>query len=188
MTPPGVTKSQVLWRVCIGVLGVFSGLCAIFAFVVTSLQAWQEHTQAQWPEVTARVERCAVVLYTYKPENYRIDCRLTYAAGADTVAADVYSLTTPAPRRVIGKHPAAQVELMEDWVEEHPEGTPMVVHYDPANPKKAALVKTDMPRGGPRTPSNLKLLEFFAAASVVLLAVARITKLRSDAAAAVANG
>jgi hypothetical protein len=89
---------------------------------------------------------------------------------------------------VIGKHPAAQVELMEDWVEEHAEGTRLVVHYDPANHRKAALVTTDMPLGGPRTPNNLKLLEYFAAASVVLLTIARITRLRSDAAVAIANG
>jgi len=188
MSTGGVTKSQVLWRGIAAVMGLFAGLYAIFAFVVTAAQARQEHTQAQWPEVTARIQRCAVVLFTHKPENYRIECRITYPAGADEVATAVYSLTTPAPRRVIGKHPATQVEQMEDWVEEHPEGTPMVVHYDPANHRKAALVTTDMPLGGPQTPNNLKLLGFFAAASVLLLTIARITRLRSDAAAAVASG
>ena len=188
MTTGGVTKRQVLWRGFAAVLGLFAGLCTIFALVVTGVEAWREHAQAQWPEVTARVQRCGVVLYTRKPENYRIECRITYPAGADEVATAVYSLTTPAPRRVLGKHPAAQVELLEDWAEEHAEGTPMAVHYDPANHWKAVLVTTNMPLGGPRTPANLKLLEFFAAACVVLLTIARITRLRSDAAAAVANG
>jgi hypothetical protein len=187
MAAGGVTKGQVLLRGCAAFLGVFAGLCAIFALIVTAGIAWQEHIHAEWPEVTARVQRCAVVLYTQKPENYRIDCRLTYQAGANAVAADVYSLTTPAPRRVIGKYPAAQMELMEDWAEQHPEGTPMIVHYDPANPGKAALVTTDMPRGGPQTPNNLKLLGFFAAACALLLAIARVTRLRSDAAIAAAN-
>jgi hypothetical protein len=187
MAAAGVTKGQVLLRACVGFLGVFAGLCAIFALVVTAGIAWQEHIHAEWPEVTARVQRCAVVLYTQKPENYRIDCRLTYQAGADAVAADVYSLTTPAPRRVIGKHPAAQMELMEDWAEQHPDGTPMIVHYNPADPGQAALVTTDMPRGGPQTSNNLKLLGFFAAACVLLLALARVTRLRSDAAVAIAN-
>jgi hypothetical protein len=35
----------------------------------------------------------------------------------------------------------------------------VVVHYDPADHVKVALVATDMPLGGPRTPSNLKVLE-----------------------------
>ena len=188
MTTGGVTKRQVLWRGIAAVLGLFAGLCAIFAFVVTAAEAWQEHAQAQWPEVTARVQSCAVVLYTHKPENYRIACHITYPAGVDEVATEVYSLTTPSPRRVLGQHPAAQVEQMDDWVEEHPGGTPIVVHYDPANHRKAALVTTDMPLGGPRTPNNLKLLEFFAVTSVLLLAIARITRLRSDAVAAVTNG
>jgi hypothetical protein len=188
MTTGGVTKGQVLWRGIAAALGLFAGLCAIFAFIATAVQAWQEHAQAQWPEVTARVQRCAVGLYTHKPENYRIECHITYPAGAEEVATEVYSRTTPAPRRVLGQHPAAQVERMEDWVEEHPEGTPMVAHYDPANHRKAALVTTDMPLGGPRTPDNLKLLGFFAAACVLLLTIARITRLGSDAAAAVSNG
>jgi hypothetical protein len=35
----------------------------------------------------------------------------------------------------------------------------IVVHYDPADHVKVALVATDMPLGGSRTPSNLKVLE-----------------------------
>jgi hypothetical protein len=46
------------------------------------------------------------------------------------------------------------------------------VHYDPANHTKVALVTTDMPRGGPRTPSDLKQLEVWAGSLPVLLAIA----------------
>jgi hypothetical protein len=38
-----------------------------------------------------------------------------------------------------------------------------------------------MPLGGPQTPNNLKLLGFFAALCVVLLAIARIAWPRSGA-------
>jgi hypothetical protein len=38
------------------VLAAFSGLCTIFASVVTAAQAWQDHAQKRWPEVTARVD------------------------------------------------------------------------------------------------------------------------------------
>lgn len=188
MTTVGATKGQVLWRGCVAALGVFAGLCAIFAFVETAVQAWQDHARAQWPEVIARVQKCAVVRYSYKLETFRIDCHITYPAGAEEVASEVYSLLTPAPRRVIGKHPAAQVEQMEDWIEKHPQGTPIIVHYDPADHTKAGLATTDMLLAGPRTSGNLKLLGFFAGACVLLLTIARITTLRSDAAVAIAKG
>ena len=85
---------------------------------------------------------------------------------------------------MIEQYPALQVEMMQDWVGQHPEGTPITVHYDPANPKKAALVMTDMPFSGPRTPDNLKLLGFFAVSSLVMLGIGRVAWLRS----ATANG
>jgi hypothetical protein len=50
----------------------------------------------------------------------------------------------------------------------------MAVHYNPADHKKAALVQTDMPYGGPRTPSNLRLLAFAAIGSFVLLTIAKL--------------
>jgi hypothetical protein len=69
-----------------------------------------------------------------------------------------------------------QFELVQQWVDEHPPGTPIAVHYDPADHKKAVLVATDMPLGGPRTPDNLKLLEVTAGSCVLLLAIAGITR------------
>jgi hypothetical protein len=75
---------------------------------------------------------------------------------------------------VISKEPAKQFDKLQEWVDEHPEGTPIVVHYDPANLKKAVLVTSDMPLGGPDTPKNLKLLEFFAVSTVLLLIAMRI--------------
>jgi hypothetical protein len=188
MATQGVTKGKVLWRGIAAMLGFFCGLCAVFALVVTSAQAWQEHAQSQWPEVPARVQKCALVLYSYKAESYRIECRISYVLGADEVATKIYSRPTPAPRRVLGPHPAAQVEQMEDWINEHSEGTLIVVRYDPASHTKAILATTDMPLAGPQTPNNLKLLGFFAAACVLLLTISRFTRLRSDATAAVANG
>ena len=62
----------------------------------------------------------------------------------------------------------------------HPEGTSIEVHYNPANPGKAALVETDMPGGGPHTPNNLKLLGIATVSSIVLLGIARIARPRSE--------
>jgi hypothetical protein len=114
-----------------------------------------------------------VDLYTHKPETYWINCSISYAVGGEEIVSHVHSHSTAAPRRLIWQYPPRQFDKMQEWADEHPEGTLIVVHYDPANPKKAALVTTDMPRGGPDTPTNLKLLGFFALLSVVLVTAAR---------------
>jgi hypothetical protein len=166
---------KLVWLVVV-VLGLFAGLCSMFALVVTIAQGWQEHAEAQWPEATALVQRCGVDIYTHKPEAYWIDCRISYVAGAAEVIADVHSRSTPAPRRVISQQPATQFDLMQEWADEHPAGTAIAVRYDPANHKKAVLVETDMPLGGPRTPNNLRLLEITAGSCALLLAIARMTR------------
>jgi hypothetical protein len=160
--------------------GLSTGLFAIFALIVTVAEGWREHAQAQWPETTAQVKRCGLDIYTHYRETYWINCSVSYTVRGEEVVSQVHSLTTPAPRRVIWQYPPGQFDKMQDWVDEHPEGTPIRVHYDPANHAKAVLVETDMPRGGPQTLNNLKLFEFFALSCVVLLTIARIARPRRD--------
>ena len=187
MTTEGVTKPRVLWRGIVAFLGLFAGLCTLFALVVTAGEAWQEHAQAQWPETTARVEECTLhQTSTGRRDRYYIDCRLKYAVGAEQIAAHVYS--APVPSREVWQYPPNQIGPLEDWVDTHPPGTEMAVRYNPARHNKMVLVATDMPRaGGPHTANNLKLLGFFAASSVLLLSLARVWRLKSDANAASAN-
>jgi hypothetical protein len=180
MTTEGVRMRPLLWLGVV-VLALFTGLCSIFALVVTAAEGWQEHAQVQWPEATARVQRCGVDIYTHKPEAYWIDCLISYSAGAEEVVAKVHSRSTPAPRRVISQHPAQQIEIMQAWVDAHPPGTAIAVHYDPANHKEAVLVATDMPLGGLKTPDNLRLLGVAAGSCALLLAIARITRPSSGA-------
>lgn len=175
MPPEGVRKIQLVWLAVTG-LGLFAGLCSIFVLVVTLAQGWQEHAQAQWPQATALVQRCGLDIYAHRRETYWIDCRIRYPVGAEEIVAKVHSRSTPAPRRVISQHPAMQFGLMQEWVDEHPPGTPIAVHYDPANHKTAALVATDMPLGRPHTPDNLKLLKVTAGICAVLLAIAALTR------------
>ena len=182
------TRRGVRWRGVAALLGALAGLCAVFALVVTAAEAWQEHAQAQWPEMTARVERCSLhQSSTGRRNRYYVDCRLSYAVGTEQIAAHVYSASVPS--REVPQYPPDQIGPLEDWVDKHPPGTPMVVRYNPAQHNKMVLVVTDMPcAGGPHTANNLKLLGFFAASSVLLLAIARIWRLQSDALAASANG
>jgi Protein of unknown function (DUF3592) len=188
MTTEDATKRQVAWRGIAALLGVFAGLCTIFALVVTVAETWQEHAEAQWPETTARVDLCYLhQTSTLRRDRYYIDCRLSYAVGTEQIAANAYSAQVPS--REVPQYPPNQIGPLEDWVNRHPPGTEMEVRYDPAKPSKMILVATDMPRaGGPHPASDLKLLGFFAASSVLLLSITRVWRLRSDAVGASANG
>jgi hypothetical protein len=169
-------KGQLAWGGLI-VLVAFLGLCTIFVLVVTAAQAWQEHAQASWPEVTARVDRCSLDrTSTGRREKFYIHCRLSYAVGAEQNAANVDSSNVPS--REIWQYPPNQIAPFAAWVDEHPEGTPIVVRFDPVNHKKIVLVATDMPRGGPHTPNNVKLLGVCAGSFLVLLTIAQLTRPR----------
>jgi hypothetical protein len=188
MTTEGATKRQVAWRGIAALLGVVAGLCTIFAMVVTAAEAWQAHAEAQWPETTARVDRCYLhQTSTGRRDRYYIDCRLSYAVGSEQIAAHAYSAHVPS--REVPQYPPNQIGPLEDWVNRHPPGTEMEVRYDPAKPSKMVPVATDMPRAaGPHPASDLKLVGFFAASSVLLLSIARIWRLKSDSVSASANG
>jgi len=166
-------RPRLAWQGFVALLGLFAGLCTIFALVVTVAEGWQEHSQAQWPEATAHIEKCYLHQSSTgrRNRNY-IDCRLSYVVGAEEFVTKIYSGSVPSAS--VWQYPPNQIGPLEDWVDAHPQGMPIAVHYNPANPKKAVLVATDMPRGGPRTPNNLKLLGIAALICVVLLTIARV--------------
>ena len=177
MTTGTVQKGPLMW-LGLSVLAALFGLCTIFASVVTVAEAWQEHLQSRWPEVTARVDDCGLARSsTGRRQNFHIRCRLSYAVGAEQAAANIYSTNVPSAE--IWQYPPNQIAPFEEWVDEHPEGTPIVVRYDPANHTKVVPVTDNVPRDGPRTPNNVKVLEFFAGGFLVLLTTARITRPRS---------
>ena len=185
MATVGELQNLPKWRglvlILASFLGLFTGLCTVFALVVTAAQAWQDHAHAQWPEARAQVQRCGLDIYMHKPESYRIDCSVSYTVGGEEIVSHVYSRSTPAPRRVIWQSPRQQFEMLQEWVDAHPKGTAIAVHYDPASHAKAVLVVTDMLLGGSPTPSNLRLLGVAAVSCVVLLAIARAMRPRSVA-------
>jgi len=158
-------------------LVAFVGLCTVFVAVVTAAQAWQERAEARWPEVTARVDSCGLNRTSSNGRHrFYIQCRLSYAVGTEQNATNIYSGHVPAPE--IPQYPPNQIAPFEQWVDEHPQGTPIVVRYDPANHGKAVLAANYMPRGGPHTPNNLKLLEVCAGSFLVLLTIALLTRAR----------
>jgi hypothetical protein len=183
MTAGAPPKNQLTLQGFIGLLGLFFGLCTIFALVVTAAEAWRENAQAKWPAAKARIQRCGVDPYgSGRRASYRIQCRISYLVGDEEIVTKVGSRSIPSPQRMIWEYPSGRLDRMEAWANGHPQGTAMAVHYDPANHKNAVLVVTDMPLGGPHTPDNLKLLTIAAVGCVVMLSIARIMGRRSSAA------
>jgi len=168
MTTGTSATGKLAWLGVI-VLALLCGLCTIFATVTTVTQAWQEHVQSQWPEVTARVDRCAMLKTSAGRKMFYIDCRLSYAVGTEQNIATVYSLWV---------YPSANGPLAE-WVDEHPQGTPILVRYNPADHTKVVQLAPLMPGGGLHTPNNIKLLEFFAASFLVLALITLLTRPRT---------
>jgi Protein of unknown function (DUF3592) len=174
----GTVQKVPMMRMGLMVLVLLFGLCTVFAAVVTVAEAWQEHVQARWPEVTARVDECGLEpTSSGRREKFYIRCRLSYAVDDKQYASKIYSISVPSPE--IWQYPPNQIAPFEEWVNNHPPGKSIVVRYDPAKHTKVVLVATDMPGGGPRTPSNVKILEVCAGSFLILLTIARITRPRS---------
>lgn len=152
------------------ILAVFAGLCAVFALVVSIADAWREHAQQTWPEVTATVQRCSVDPYVPIRGNHApvwtVQCRIAYRAGGEEVEGRIHSRSTTSGW-------GGDVDSMRRWVTSHRSGSPIVVNYDPAEPKTVVLTRTDMPLGGPRTPTDLRLLLISSGASLLLFLAAR---------------
>jgi hypothetical protein len=185
MTKVGELQNLPKWRslvlTLVGFFSLFTGLCAVFLLVLTAAMAWQAHAYAQWPEATAQVQRCGLDLYPPDPKYDRIDCSVSYTVRGEVIVSHVYSRTMLDPSRIIWEYPTPRFERLQEWVDAHPKGTRIVVHYDPASHSKALLVVTDMPLGGTQTSVSLRLLEVAAASCVVLLTIARIMRPRSIA-------
>jgi hypothetical protein len=157
-----------------GFFGLFTGLCVVFLLLVTAALAWEDHAHAQWPAATAQIQRCDLDQYPPDPKYYRIDCSVSYIVHGEEILSHVYSRTTLDPRRIRWEYPTPQFKKLQEWVDTHPKGTLIAVHYDPASHEKAVLIVTDMPLGGTQVLGCFRLLEVAAASCVVLVTIARI--------------
>jgi Protein of unknown function (DUF3592) len=171
---PGSATRRLL-RLAMAILALFAGACTLFAGVVTAVQAWQEHAQAQWPLVSGSVETCDIVYASagHRRRQY-IRCRFSYRTATEQNTTTITSSYFPAPE--VAQYPADQRQPYVDWVNAHAPGTLVTLRYDPENHARAILAEDFMPRGGPHTPNNVRLLAVFAGLSVVALVLLRVLK------------
>jgi hypothetical protein len=168
------TKSSMSSLGLLGFLGLFAGLCTIFALVATSVGAWQEHVRQEWPAATATIQNCSLDPYLRKRVTYwHVACSIGYLANGVATNSKVRSRNTTVDM---------EIHAMNLWTAQHGRGSEMEIHYDPADAEKVVLASTDMPMAGPQTPNNLRVLLFAFVACVVLLTTARVLNGRTLAA------
>lgn len=158
--------------------GAFFGVCAGCSALVTATEAWQDHVRAHWPAATAQIKTCKVN-FAYAEEKYlNIACLIRNNIATETLDATVMSRKARAPDAAIFRWPPHQIgeTEMQSWVDAHPAGTSIPVHYDPAQHATAVLIDVGMPLGDARTPGNLRATGLFAAISAAILALGLILR------------
>jgi hypothetical protein len=96
----GATKGSMSAAGLIGLLGLFAGLCTIFALVATSIGAWQEHVKKGWPAATATIQNSSLDPYLRKRVTYwHVACSIAYLANGLKRSRRCGLATLPGTRR-----------------------------------------------------------------------------------------
>lgn len=175
------TRPRTTVAGAVGLFGLFSGLCAIFALVGTVVDWREESAQARWPVVSARIEGGEVDPHriSHGGTTWQLRYKVRYVAeGQERVA----TLTTRSENS--DDEPAA----LHAWAVRHRRGSHVDIRYDPAQPNHAVFASADVPGAGPRTTPDLQLLMIFATASVGLLALAKHLRAKEASAPAADPG
>jgi hypothetical protein len=161
----------------IALFGLLAGLSGILVLVVTVGEAlWWARVES-WPEARATIERCSIDLKFYNgPDDddptWLLTCPVRFGAGANQIMTTIHS-GFPSNRS------KAYPGLMNQWADEHPSGSTIMVRYDPGNPLTAIPAPDYMPNGGPRTRYNLLFLLACFFACVSLLTIAKLARRRT---------
>lgn len=157
-----ITSRHTTVAGAVGLFGLFAGLCAIFALVVTLFEWRAERAQAEWPLVSASIEQAELGAHALR---YRV----RYDAQWQARLATVSSRNT---------NDARELAAMRAWLAQHPRGGHLDVRYDPAQPEHAVFASPDVPGAKARTPTNIRLTAIAAIACIVLIALARFLAAR----------
>jgi len=171
-TPPAPRHTTASGAV--GLFGLFFGLCAIFALVVTVVEWREDAARERWPLASARVEQGDVDADLPRPRSgasptWRLRYRVRFEVDGVEQRATLTSHSTSSE---------ADAAKMLAWAAQHRRGARLEVRYDPARPERAVFASADVPDFGPRTRTNLQLTFGAAAACVALLWLARLMAAR----------
>jgi hypothetical protein len=176
-----MSAARRLLLVAMAILALFAALCTVFAGVVTAVELWRTHVQAQWPTAAGTVDTCDITYPSTGSRRKRqyIRCRFSYSTESGPATATLTSAYFPTAD--VPQYPANQQQPFVDWVNDHLPGTHVALRYNPEDHRQIILANNYMPRGGPHTQDNLKLLATFAGIFVVAMVMARVLRPRDAA-------
>jgi hypothetical protein len=179
LTPARSTRQTAASGVA-GLLGLFAGLCAIFAGVITLSDWHEEAAQARWPVVAAVVERADVIATARAPKDggtvWHLRTRVRYETGGEARTATLTS------RTAFSEEDAAALQA---WAEQHRKGSHMDIRYDPSQPNRASA---ELASTAGRIHTDLVIFSVAAIAGAGLLALAKVLRAREARAAPAVDG
>jgi hypothetical protein len=166
-----------------GLLGLFAGLCALFAGCVT-LSDWHvENTEARWPLISAAVERADVFAVTRGRKDagrteWKLRVHVRYEVDGEALTAALTSRTA---------HSEEDAARLQSWAAQHRKGSHIDIRYDPSQHDRAELASADVSSVASRTRTDLILFAIAAIACAGLVSLAKYLRARETRAAPVAD-
>jgi hypothetical protein len=175
------SNRQHRWLALVGLAYLFA-LFTAFVAVATGAQAWVEFRHGQWPATSAHIERCDLKPYQsstgrrLEHSAYYIACDISFeTTQGQSVRTTIRSRRVASPEYTV-PDTGPRIGQMQSWVDQHPPGTVLAVHYDPSDQRHVVLSGTDMPEAGPQTANNVRLLVVCATACGLLSLIARVLR------------
>jgi hypothetical protein len=166
------------------VLGLFAGLCTIFAACVTLSDWYGETAQARWPVVSAVVDRADVIASARAPKDgggteWKLRYRVRYEANGEAATATLTS------RAVASETEAAK---LRSWAAQYRIGSRIDIRYDPSQQSRAVFASAEVPSTASRTGTDLILSAIAAIACAGLVSLAKYFKAREVSAVPAGDG
>ena len=177
------TRQQMTGSGLSGLLGLFAGLCAILAGIVTVSDWRSETAQARWPVISALVDRTDLVASSRAPKDggttWRLSYRVKYELNGEPQVA---SLTS----RVAFSD--AEAATLRTWSAAYRKGSHVDVRVDPVRKNQAVFAAPEVSGAPERTRTDFVLFAISAFACAGLLALAKNLGAREARAAPLADG
>jgi hypothetical protein len=167
-----------------GLLGLFAGLCTIFAICATVFDWHDETAQARWPVVSAVVERADVVSSVRAPKDgggtvWKLRYRVQFQQDGEA------RTTTLTSRSVFSETEAAE---LRSWAAAHRKGSQIDIRVDPTQENRAAFASAEVSSAAGRIRTDLILSAVAAIAAAGLMMLAKYLRAREARAAPAAGG
>jgi hypothetical protein len=168
------SKQQIKASALSGLFGLFAGLCAFFAVCATIVDWHSLSAQANWPVVSAVVERADMVTSVRTPKEgggkvWKLRLSLRYEFDGETRTTVLNS------RSAFSETNAADLQA---WAAQHRKGSHIDIRVDASRPNQAAFAASGISEASDRIRNDLILLMLAALASAALLGLSKYLRAR----------